>query len=265
MAEWNASAYNQISALQEWLAEEQMRQLQLAGSERVLDVGCGDGKITAKIAARLPGGSVVGVDPSHSMIAFASERFGPPTCPNLRFVVGDARQLGFNSEFDLVVSFNALHWVLDQHSALSSIHAALKPGGSALLRLVPKGDRTSIEEILEETRSRPRWADYFAGFVAPFVHFTPDEYHALAIRSGLSVKHVRVEDRAWDFKTRDAFLAFCRTTCVFWLSRLPERDWPAFLTEMLDRYQFAAGNGPGEAHVFKFQQMEAALRRGESV
>ena len=89
MAEWNASEYNRQSSLQAALAEEQLGRLTLEGSERVLDVGCGDGKITAEIAARVPRGSVLGVDPSENMIAFAARHFGPATHPNLRFEVAD--------------------------------------------------------------------------------------------------------------------------------------------------------------------------------
>jgi trans-aconitate 2-methyltransferase len=263
MAEWSAPEYSRINSLQEWMADEQLKHVQLTGSERVLDVGCGDGKVTAKIAARLPQGSIVGVDPSHSMIAYATEHHGPPHAANVRFEVGDARLLGFTAEFDLVVSFNALHWVLDQQAALSSIRAALKPGGRALLRMVSKGDRKSIEAVVDESRGEARWASYFTGFRAPFAHFTPEDYAALAKRSGLAVQETKVEDRAWDFQTRDAFAAWSRAGSIAWLSRLPEKDWPAFLNEALDRYYAVAGNAPNE-HVFKFYQMQVSLSRDHS-
>jgi SAM-dependent methyltransferase len=67
------------------MADEQLGRLTLDGGERILDVGCGDGKITAEISARLPRGSALGVDPSRDMIAFASSRFGPPAQATLRF------------------------------------------------------------------------------------------------------------------------------------------------------------------------------------
>src|SRR5271166_182017 len=111
MTEWNASDYNHISTLQEVMAEEEIGRLKLDGAERVLDVGCGDGKVTAAIADRVPRGSVLGVDPSHNMIAFAASHFGATVRANLRFEVADARRLPYRCEFDLVVSFNALHWV----------------------------------------------------------------------------------------------------------------------------------------------------------
>jgi len=127
MTEWNAVGYSEISSLQEAMAEEQLALLDLAGTERILDVGCGDGKITAKIAARLPRGSTLGVDPSREMIAFASSHFGAPAHPNLHFDVADVRRLPYRNQFDLVVSFNALHWVTQQDEALRSIREALKP------------------------------------------------------------------------------------------------------------------------------------------
>jgi trans-aconitate 2-methyltransferase len=121
MTEWDASGYARISELQQAMAKEVLALLDLKGSERVLDVGCGSGKVTAEIASRVPEGSVVGVDSSADMIASARHQFGPDARPNLRFEVADARQLPFRHEFDLVVSFNALHWVPEQVQALRSI------------------------------------------------------------------------------------------------------------------------------------------------
>ena len=69
MTEWDAAGYSRISSLQAAMAKEVLALLDLNGSERILDVGCGEGKITAEIASRVPRGSVVGIDPSHDMSA----------------------------------------------------------------------------------------------------------------------------------------------------------------------------------------------------
>src|SRR4051794_29942956 len=106
MTEWNASGYERESSLQRWLAERSLRGLVLDGAERVLDVGCGNGRITAEIASRLARGSIVGVDASANMIDFAREHYAG-THANLELRVADAAQLSFREEFDLVVSFNA--------------------------------------------------------------------------------------------------------------------------------------------------------------
>src|SRR5262249_20128600 len=154
---------------------------------------------------------------------------------------------------------NALHWVPEQAAALGSIRAALKPGGRALLRLVPQGARTCLEDVIEEVRQRPRWAGYFANFQKPYVHFTPEEYRGLAGRCGLRGLRLRVEDKAWDFKPREASVASSRAPGVEWTRRLPEGDWDAFITQFLTRYRAVAADGPQDANTFKFYQMEVDL------
>jgi trans-aconitate 2-methyltransferase len=173
--------------------------------------------------------------------------------------VADARRLPYRDEFDLAVSFSALHWVPEQGEALGSIRAALKPGGRALLRMVPAGRRECLEDVIEEVRQRPRWVGSFAGFRRPYVHFTPEEYRTLAERAGFRVVRLDVEDKAWDFKTREAFAAFARATFVEWTQRLPEGEWAAFIGDVLDRYQSVAADSPQEANTFKFYQMEVEL------
>src|SRR5258708_4895262 len=110
------------------MAEEVLSLLKLEGSERILDIGCGNGKTTAEIAARVPLGSVTGVDASAEMVAFAKDHW-TSAHPNLQFAVADARKLPFEHEFDLIASFNALHWIPDQALPLQGIHAALRPEG----------------------------------------------------------------------------------------------------------------------------------------
>ncbi len=259
MTEWNASNYYRQSSLQQVMADEQLGLLTLQGSERVLDIGCGDGKVTAQIAARVPGGSVLGVDPSHNMIAFASSHFGPLARANLRFEVADVLCLPYRNDFDLVVSFNALHWVPAQDVALHFICAALKPEGRAVLRFVPAGERKSIEDVCEEVRQSVRWSGYFEGFQKPYVHTTPEAYRTLAEQNGFRVVTLQTKTEAWDFKTRDTFMAFCETTFVAWTQFLPEADRQAFVTDVLDRYQQVAADSPQEANTFKFYQLEVVL------
>jgi trans-aconitate 2-methyltransferase len=260
MTEWNAAEYARRSALQEAMAAEVLALLDLKGSERVLDVGCGDGKITAEIATRVPEGSVVGVDPSQDMIRFASTHFGPAVRPNLRFQVADARDLPFKNEFDLVVSFNALHWVPQQDAALRSIRSAMMSEGRALLLLVPAGERKSLEKVVEETRQSSRWSAHFSDFRDPYLRLTPEEYAAVAERNGLRVLRIHTEAKAWDFQSRSAFSAFCSVGLVEWTRHLPEAERPEFINDVLDRYQGVAADCSGEENTFKFYQMDISLR-----
>lgn len=259
MTEWDAAEYSRRSSLQEAMAQEVMALLDLNGSERILDVGCGEGKITAQIASRVSQGSVVGVDPSRDMIGFARTHFGHEALPNLQFEVADARRLAFKDEFDLVVSFNALHWIPEQQAALSSIRSTLVCGGKAQLRLVSKGPRQSVENVAEEIRRTSRWKDYFQDFEDPYLHLTPEKYAAVAERSGFRVLNVSTKDHAWDFGSRTTFAAFCAVGCVAWTSRLPVAERMNFINDVLDRYQEVACDHSGEENIFKFYQMDISL------
>jgi trans-aconitate 2-methyltransferase len=259
MTEWNAAEYAQRSGLQEAMAQEVLASVELEGSERVLDVGCGDGRITAEIANRVPHGAVVGVDSSQDMIAFAASRFGSTIQPNLRFEVMDVCRMSFREEFDVVVSFNALHWAPDQAAALRSIRSAMKPNGRAQLRLVPKGERKSLEDVIEETRRSSKWSSYFHNFHDPYLHLTPEEYGALAEKEGLHVRRIHTAAKAWDFQSRPAFFAFGSVTFVEWTRFLPEAERPPFIVDVLDRYRFVATDRPGEENTFKFYQMDITL------
>jgi trans-aconitate 2-methyltransferase len=257
MTEWNASEYARISTLQAAMAEEVLALLDLKGNERILDVGCGNGKTTAEIAARVPQGAVVGVDASADMIAFAAAHGA--LHPNLQFAVADARHLPYQHEFDLVVSFNALHWIPDQDHALRSIRATVKDTGLAQLRLVPKGQRKSLEDVLEETRLSSRWSSYFQSFRDPYLHLTPEQYGELAKQNGFEVRRIQVGAKAWDFQSRPAFLAFGGVTFVEWTQHLPESERLGFATDVLDRYQRVACDAPGEENFFRFYQMDISL------
>ena len=83
-----------------------------------MDIGCGDGKITAELAKCLPNGRAVGIDSSAQMIKLAQNTFPKQDYPNLSFQVMDARKLIFQNEFDMIFSNAALHWIVDQKAVL---------------------------------------------------------------------------------------------------------------------------------------------------
>lgn len=259
MTEWDAAAYAKMSGLQKAMAAQVLALLALRGDEHVLDLGCGEGKITALIAARVPRGEVLGVDPSRDMIAFASSHFGNGTQANLRFEVADARALAFIDAFDLVVSFNALHWIPDPDPALRSIRAALRAEGRAQLRMVTAGSRQSLESVVEDVRQSPRWRAYFAGFSDPYLRLAPEQYIAAAERNGLRAVRVQTRDETWDFESRTAFHAFCAVGLVAWTQRLPETDRPVFVDDVLDRYRAITGDPAGAETIFRFYQTDFTL------
>jgi trans-aconitate methyltransferase len=105
--------------------------------ERILDLGCGTGHLTAKIAEA--GAEVVGLDASPEMIGQARQNF-----PALTFVARDAAEMTFQSEFDAVFSNAALHWMTQAQRVVEHISQALRPGGRLVAELGGKGNIAHI-------------------------------------------------------------------------------------------------------------------------
>ena len=94
---------------------------------------------------------------------------------------------------------------------------------------------------------------------------TDHVYAGLAEGCGFRVLRLHTEERWWDFKTREAFLAYCQVTLAEWTRLLPEAERPAFILDALDRYRSVAADRPCEENTFKFYQMDVLLapRPGE--
>lgn len=252
MPDWDGERYAQVSDLQRAMATRAVAGLDLHPTDHLLDVGCGDGYVTHLLAARLTAGYAVGVDASPRMIAKAA---ASGTGGRVWFLVADARHLPLRSRFDVIVSFNALHWVPEQRQALAAIADVTRPGGRVLAQVVCAGEHPSVESVAMDVSRSPRWADRFAGFDAPFVHVAPDAYPDLAASAGLTVTDLSVQDATWDFGSRDAFAAWCTAGSGAWTARLSPADRPRFVDDWVRAYEDVAGR-PG---LFRFMQMRAAL------
>jgi trans-aconitate 2-methyltransferase len=234
MATWNAQDYNQHSSQQAKWAAELMGRLGLAGGEHVLDIGCGDGKITAQIAASVPRGQVVGLDSSAEMLEFAVRSFGGVA--NLRFVQGDARAMTFDGEFDWAVSFACLHWVIDHRPVLRGIARALRPGGRVLLQFGGKDNAVDMVKVMSAVTARPAWAEFFGGFQFPWGFYSPDEYRPWAEAAGLREIRLSLVPKDMTHQGRSGLEGWLRTTWMPYIQRVPEGMRQAFLDEVLDEY-----------------------------
>ncbi|MEJ7811686.1 MAG: class I SAM-dependent methyltransferase [Gemmatimonadaceae bacterium] len=127
--EWDAEAYHRISEPQFAWGMKVLAELSLCGSECALDAGCGSGRLTAELRARLPRGTVIAADLSANMARAAADtlgtRFGRPPA----VVCADLVRLPFANTFDVVFSTATFHWVLDHPALWRSILGALAPGG----------------------------------------------------------------------------------------------------------------------------------------
>ncbi|KGP63083.1 methyltransferase [Legionella norrlandica] len=136
--EWPANDYAIGSYIQATVAEEYLPFLKLNPSDKVLDIGCGNGAFTKKILARVPYGSVLGIDASENMLHLAKEAI--KEYPNFSVQKDDVLTMKFDSQFDYVVSFWCLQWACaDIKQAFTNIIKALKPRGK-FLTLFPAGD-----------------------------------------------------------------------------------------------------------------------------
>jgi SAM-dependent methyltransferase len=136
---WDASQYADNGRFVALLAESLVEALNPKAGERILDLGCGDGYLTQRLAAS--GAIVVGVDTSPQMVAAAKERGVDARC-----VSGEA--LPFDRQFDAVFSNAALHWMRDQDAVFQGVHRALKPGGRFVAECGGQGNIAAIRVAL---------------------------------------------------------------------------------------------------------------------
>ena len=128
MSDWDAAKYHRVSDPQLAWGRVVAERLVPAAGERILDVGCGTGRLTEEIA-RTPGITVVGLDRSASMLGQARSRSRTPVVGLPTYVLADGADLPFVDAFDAIFSAATFHWIPDHDRLFRSLHTALKPGG----------------------------------------------------------------------------------------------------------------------------------------
>jgi trans-aconitate 2-methyltransferase len=234
---WNADDYRRNSSAQQVFGRELIEKLALSCDERVLDLGCGDGRLTAEIAEHLPEGSVVGLDSSAEMIAVARESHPENRYPNLGFFVGDVRELSFCREFDVVFSNAALHWVRDHRPVLAGIRESLKDRGRVLLQMGGRGNASEILASVEELMESRRWKQYFRGFAFSYGFFGPEEYALWLKDAGFSARRVELIPKTAVYRNVSELEGWIRTTWLPYTSCVPEERRQEFIADLAAHYQ----------------------------
>lgn len=195
----------------EWLAPRP--------GERILDLGCGEGSLTAALAGS--GCTVVGVDASPEQVAAAKRR-------GLDARTMDAHALTFRNEFDAVFSNAALHWMKHPDAVIAGVARALKPGGRFVGEFGGAGNVATIHGALFRALERrgidPRTVD-------PWYFPTPEEYRARLEAAGFQVRRIEHFPRPTPLPTDMA--GWLATFAQAFTGRLPATERPAFLAEVL--------------------------------
>ena len=233
---WNAKDYAKHSSAQQDWARELIAKLKLEGYESVLDIGCGDGKVSAEIADQLPDGHVLGVDNSDGMIVLAQKNFPTAKHPNLEFKLIDAQDLPFKEQFDIVFSNAALHWIKDHKPAILGIKNSLKPNGRILLQMGGKGNAESVISLLESMIASKKWNQYFSGFEFPYGFYDPKTYERWVKEAGLMPTRIELIPKDMSHKDKDAFAGWIRTTWLPYTDRIPADLRQEFITQLVGKY-----------------------------
>jgi trans-aconitate methyltransferase len=236
-ATWDAAAYAANSAVQQSWARELIARLQLQGGEHVLDVGCGDGKVSVEIARAVARGCVLGVDASPEMIAFAQQNFPPVRVPNLRFQICDARKINLVPDgFDLVFSNAALHWVDDHEAFLRGAASVLKPGGRLVVSCGGKGNAHDVFLALRPEMRLRHWREFFRRMPAPYFFYSPADYEKWLPKFGFKIHTVRLVPKDAVYAGADGLATWLRTTWLPYVQRVPEDQREKFIAAVTRRY-----------------------------
>ncbi|MBN1236282.1 MAG: methyltransferase domain-containing protein [Methanotrichaceae archaeon] len=263
MHKWDPADYQKSSSAQYNWAMALIAELKLEGDERILDIGCGDGRITAHLAGLVPDGSVLGIDLSPEMIGFAAGKYLFADHSNLSFQVGDASQLHFVGEFDLVVSFACLHWVKDHLPVLNGVRQSLVPGGHFLMQCGGRGNAARILDLTGDLATSPSWKEYFSGFSFPYHFYGPEEYRVWLAEAGLLPCRVELIAKDMIHQGQAGLEGIIRNTWLPYLERLPVHLRDEFVKEIVGRYleRFPLDE-KGQAHVQMMRlQVEAKKPR----
>jgi trans-aconitate 2-methyltransferase len=221
---WDAELYEARHGFVWQFGEGVIDLLDPKPGERILDLGCGPGQLTQKIADR--GADVLGLDSSPEMIGQARQNY-----PNLTFALQDAVSMDFDGEFDAIFSNAALHWVLDAQGAARAMARALRKNGRLAAELGGKGNIQQIISAIEATIAR------FSGDSAPAprTYFpSAGEYASVLEAYGLEVRFAHLFDRPTLLEGEQGMDAWIRQFKWYYFDGLPASQRAEALREVVE-------------------------------
>jgi trans-aconitate 2-methyltransferase len=225
--DWDGTTYDRISDPMLRMGAAVLGRLELRGDERVLDAGCGSGRVTELLAERLPAGRVIALDGSASMLAAARARlarFGG----RIQYVLADlGRPLPVDAGVDAILSTATFHWVADHDALFRHLAAVLRPGGWLVAQCGGSGNIESIRRVL---------ATVGDGWDGP-AHFETAEATTTRLRSaGFTDVRCWLAQEPVDLEPGEPFETYLRTIVLgAHLERLPAERRGAFVHEVASR------------------------------
>lgn len=211
-----------------------LSQIKFNGDEKVLDVGCGDGRNSAWIAWLVRKGSVIGIDPSNAMIDWAKKQYHPVEFPNLSFKDGDANHLPEDT-FDVITSFFSLHIVKERQAAIQGFYDQLAENGYVVAVIPPAANNAEFAEAVFETMQDPRWQPYFKEFKSTFRFENLETYVNYFKNAGFSILHEQDVSSVDPFVNREEAIHWFKGTWPH-IHYLPQELRTVFIGDLVDRY-----------------------------
>lgn len=236
---WDAEDYAKNSSAQSQWGQELISKLTLQGNETVLDIGCGDGKISAQLAQIVKNGTVVGIDLSEDMVRLAKENFPSDKYPNLSFMCMDAANIHLPDKFDIAFSNATLHWVKDHVAVLYGLRACLKEGGKVLLQMGGIGNAADIFSIVKMVTQYPRWEQYYREFETPYYFYGPEEYEDWLINSSFRAIRIELVFKDMQHQGVEGLSGWLRTTWFPYTDPLPTELRDTFWADVVAAYTTA--------------------------
>lgn len=230
MSDWDAAQYHRLSDPQHGWGIRVLDRLEPRAGERVLDIGCGTGRLTSAIAARAPGCEVIATDRSWTMLQQAQSHYDDVAA----FTHADGLALPFPPEtFDAVFSTATFHWINDHERLFAGIRRVLKPGG----RLVSQcGGGPNLQQLYrraQRARSSPKYREHFENWRDPWNFASPEETEGRLRRAGFHDIAVSLEPAQTPFPDAAAYEAFITTVCMrHHVARLPSALREPFVHEL---------------------------------
>ena len=227
--DWDAVTYDRISAPQQEWAAEQLERLSLRGDERVLDAGCGSGKITRELVRRLPAGTVYAVDAAPSMVQHARAALGTRAI----VLCQDLAELQLPEPVDVIFSNATFHWLPDHDALFTALHGNLRPGGRLVAQCGGAGNIDSVRLAAEAVMVMAPFRAHYDGWAGPWNYATAAVTAERLTRAGFSDVQTWMQERPTPM---DDGRTFVQTVCLpRHLDRLPEGLRDPFLDGVMDR------------------------------